>query len=239
MKTNIILLLSLLLVLNVKLAYSQKIGKARSILSNSQLEQKKQMPPNEAKNFRDSIIRAWSDCRMDSIRRQMQKQREIPATPPTMVPASASSYMDHSPFELSQQQQDSVKKAQRKIIAKNKRIPFKNIDKNDKEALIIAHAKLTLLTHAPGYYREGPNVLPPLIGEEKTDLQHNRPYLIIRFSYNPEQEAHYIYLTQWELAEKQKQPENHLIYCGETVSGYSECLNLYPIGLVFGLILVK
>ncbi|PCH70219.1 MAG: hypothetical protein COC06_05405 [Bacteroidales bacterium] len=227
MKTNIILLLSLLLVLNVKLAYSQKIGKARSILSNSQLEQMKQMPPDEAKIFRNSIIRAWSDCRMDSIRRQMQKQREIPDGPPTMVPASVSSYMDHSPFELSQQQQDSVKKAQRKIIARYKKTHFMELDKCDKEIVMIAKAKFTMLTYAPCYYREGPNVAPPLISEEISDY-YDRPYSEIRFSYDPEQEAHYAYFEKSKLPDTQEQV-NLYRYCGDIHGGYTaKYLNLYP-----------
>ncbi|PCH70217.1 MAG: hypothetical protein COC06_05395 [Bacteroidales bacterium] len=226
MKTKLIILLIVLLVANVNLAYSQKIGKARSILSNSQLEQMKQMPPDEAKIFRDSIIQAWADFRVDSIRQQMQKQRENPEVQQVTDICDWGPTLEHSPFDLTANQQDSVKKAQRKIIARYKKTPFTQLDKCDKEIVMIAKAKLTMLTCTPCYYREGPNVAPPLIGEEIAD--YDRPYSEIRFSYDPEQEAHYAYFEKSELPDDEELSYRYR-YCGDTHHGYTaKYLNLYP-----------
>ncbi|WP_159523843.1 hypothetical protein [Sunxiuqinia indica] len=221
MKTNIILLLSLLLVVNVKLAYSQKIGKARSILSNSQLEQMKQMPPDEAKIFRDSIIRAWADFRVDSIRRQMQKQRELP-TGQISETFDWTPTLDRSPFDLNPEQQDSVKKAQRKIIDRYKKTPFTQLDKCEQEIVMIAKAKIIMLTYAPAYYREGSNVAPPLISDKIYDY-NDRPYSEICFSYDPEQEVYYNYFF------KSYSPDiARYRYCGDPKDGRRvKYLNLY------------
>ncbi|WP_159523845.1 hypothetical protein [Sunxiuqinia indica] len=224
MKTKLIILLIILLVANVKIAYPQKTGKARSILSNIQLEQMKQMPPDEAKIFRDSIIQAWADFRVDSIRQQMQKQRELP-TGQISETFDWGPTLEHSPFDLTANQQDSVKRAQRKIIARYKKTPFTQLDKCDKEIVMIAKAKLTMLTYAPAYYREGPNVAPPLIGEEIAD--YDRPYSEIRFSYDPEQEAHYAYFEKSELPDDEELSYRYRYH--DTLRwGAIDYLDLYP-----------
>ena len=134
--------------------------------------------------------------------------------------------LEHSPFDLTPEQQDSVKKAQRKITARYKKTPFSKLDKCKQEALMIAKAKLTLLTYAPCYYREGPNVAPPQIGEEKQDC--NKPYCEIRFSYDPEQEAHYAYFKKTKLPDAQEQATRYR-YCGDIHGGYTtKYLDLYP-----------
>ena len=83
-----------------------------------------------------------------------------------------------------------------------------------------------MLTCAPAYYREGPNVAPPLIGEEIAD--YDRPYSEIRFSYDPEQEAHYAYFEKSELPDDEELSYRYR-YCGDIHHGYTaKYLDLYP-----------
>jgi|GEM_PF-5652367 hypothetical protein len=199
MKTNIFLLLIVFLAINIQLALAQSIGKIQPIIKENHKELMKQMTPEEAKMFRDSIMQAFKDSLWNATQEDLQRQRQVQEVPVSET-FDWGPTLEHSPFDLSPEQQDSVKKAQRKIIALYKKTPFTELDECDQEALIIAKGKLTMLTFAPCYYREGPNVAPPLI-QEHVDQANNR-YYQVRFSYDPNQEAYYKLFKEGDLPDE-------------------------------------